>query len=148
MDPLLLVPVLTVAILGVAVVLWYRKRQVQQAGVTLEKAASDLRTIESSLQSFVPAGNYVPERVRRPLLAQVSEIAERILPRIAKVMRRVRDASVRDQCEGILRLSSELRKILDGHNESYVQRMVRDHAKLLVEELKADEAQRVAIVRD
>jgi len=147
MDPLLLVPVVAAA-LGVVAFLWYRKRRVQQAGIALQQAADDLRGIESSLQPFTRTGDYIPERVRRPFEAKASDVAERVLPRIAKVVPRFRHASMRDQFEGVRRNADELQKALKEHNETYVVRMMTDHSRLLVEELRADEAQRKAIVRD
>src|SRR5438034_7777224 len=41
-----------------------------------------------------------------------------------------------------------MRQELSEHNGRYAKRMVAEHSKLLIEELKADEAQREAIVRD
>ncbi len=148
MDPLLLVPVAAAAVAGVAALLWYRRRQVHQAGVRLQQVGPNLRSIEGSLQSFVSTGDYIPERVRRPLEAKVVEVAERILPPIAKVVRRTRDVSMRDQFEGNLRQANQLRQTLNGHNQNYARRMIARHSKLLVEELKADDAQQTAIVRD
>jgi len=148
MDPLLLVPVSAAAVVGIAAFLWYRKRQVHQAGIRLQQVGPDLQSIESSLQSFVSTGDYIPERVRRPLEGKVAEVAERILPPIAKVVRRTRDISIRDQFEGNLRQANQLRQILNGHNQNYARRMMARYSKLLIEELKAEEAQQVAIVRD
>jgi len=145
MDPILLVPIIVAAALGVAAVLWYRKRQAERVGTTLEQSAAGLGNIESSLQSYIRTGDYIPERVRRPLEAKVTEVEQRILPRIAKVVRRVRDASTRNQFEATLRHASQLQQVLKGHNQRYVQRMIAEHSKLLVGELKADEAQREAI---
>lgn len=73
---------------------------------------------------------------------------ERNLPTVAKVLRRVRDTTVREQSEAILRHGNELRQVLKNHNDQYVKRMIAEHSKLLVEELKTDEAQGKAIVRD
>ena len=148
LDLLLLVPAIAAVALGTAAVLWYRKRRVQQAGIKLDQAAADLRTIDQSLRSFVQTGAYIAERLRRPLDGKVSELAEQILPSIAKVTRRSRDSSVRDRLEAAYRNANELRETLKNHNERYVQRMITEHSKLLVEELKADETQRMAIVRD
>ncbi len=148
MDPLLLAPVSAAAVIGIAAFLWHRKRQIHQAGIRLQQVVPDLQSIESSLQSFVSTGDYIPERVRRPLEAKVAEIAERILPPIAKVVRRSRDISIRAQFEGNLRQANQLRQTLNGHNQNYARRMMARHSKLLVEELKADEAQQAAIVRD
>src|SRR5207245_8077280 len=86
--------------------------------------------------------------VRRPLGAKVVQIAEGSLPPIAKVVRRARDSGMRQQSEVALRHWNELRRVLEKHNNQYVKRVMADHSKLLVDELKADEAQRNAIVRD
>jgi len=148
LDLSLLVPAIAAVALGTAAVLWYRKRRVQQAGIKLDQAIADLRPIELSLRSFVQTGGYIAERLRRPLDSKVSELAERFLPSIAKVARRSRDSSLRDRFEATHRNAIELRKTLKHHNERYVQRMITEHSKLLVEELQADETQRMAIVRD
>src|SRR5437016_7831447 len=61
---------------------------------------------------------------------------------------RARDSQIRGESEAALRRGNELRRILEGHNDQYVKRMMTEHSKLLVDDLKADEAQRNAIVRD
>src|SRR5439155_300689 len=70
------------------------------------------------------------------------------LPPIAKVVRRARDRRMRQESEVALRHGGELRRILENHNDQYVKRVMAEHSKLLVDDLKADEAQRNAIVRD
>src|SRR5207245_3936677 len=55
---------------------------------------------------------------------------------------------VRQESEVALRHGNELRRILENHNDQYVTRVMAEHSKLLVDDLKADEAQRNAIVRD
>src|SRR5438105_14414580 len=148
MDPLSLVLVVVAAPAGVAAVFWYRRRQVARARVGLQQAETDLRGIESALETFVRSGNYIPESVRRPLGANVIQIVEGSLPPIAKVVRRARDRKIRGESEAALHHGNELRRILEGHNDQYVKRMMTEHSKLLVDDLKADEAQRNAIVRD
>ena len=148
MDPLSLVLVVAVAGAGVAAVVLYRKRQVALARVGLRQAEIDLLEIDTALQTFVLSSNYIPESVRRPLGAKVIQIVEGSLPPIAKVVRRGRDSQIRGDSEAALRRGNELRRILEGHNDQYVKRMMTEHSKLLVDDLKADEAQRNAIVRD
>src|SRR2546422_835531 len=148
MDPLSLVLVVAAAAAGVAAVVWYRRRQVARALIGLRQARSDLRGIEKALETFVRSGNYIPESVRRPLGAKVVEIADGSLPPIAKVVRRTRDTEMRRESEVAVRHGSELRRVLEGHNDQYVKRVMAEHSKLLVDDLKADEAQREAIVRD
>src|SRR5438094_10235286 len=148
MDPLSLVLVVAVVGAGVAAVVWYRKRQVARARVGLRQAETDLLAIDTALKTFVRSGNYIPESVRRPLGAKVVQIAEDSLPPIAKVVRRARDSGMRQQSEVALRHGGELRRILENHNDQYVKRVMAEHSKLLVDDLKADEAQRNAIVRD
>src|SRR2546421_8948511 len=148
MDPLSLVLVVAVAGAGVAAVVWYRKRQLARACIGLRQAKTDLLDIDTALETFVRSGNYIPESVRRPLSAKVIQIVEGSLPPIAKVVRRARDSQIRGESEAALRRGNELRRILEGHNDQYVERTRAEHAKLLVDELKADEAQRNAIVRD
>src|SRR5256886_2872225 len=148
MDPLSLVLVVAAAVAGVAAVVWYRRRQVARASIGLQQAESDLRGIENALETFVRSGNYIPESIRRPLGAKVVQIAEGSLPPIAKVVRRGRDSAMRQESEAALRHGNALRRILEGHNDQYVRRMMAEHSKLLVDDLKADHAQRNAIVRD
>src|SRR5437879_6056308 len=148
MDPLSLVLVVAVVGAGVAAVVWYRKRQVARARVGLRQAETDLLAIDTALETFVRSGNYISGSVRRPLSAKVSQIVESNLPPIAKVVRRARDSQIRGESEAALRRGNELRRILEGHNDQYVKRMMTEHSKLLVDDLKADEAQRNAIVRD
>ena len=148
MDPLLLVPGLAAAALGVAGFLWFRKRQVQQAGIRLDQAAAELGGIERTLQVFTRTGDYIPERIRRPLETESAEFSEPVLEPIAKVIRRSRDSTTRDRLQDLLRRSDKIRRVLGEHNESYVQRSRTEHASLLVDQLKADEAQQRAIVRD
>src|SRR2546422_2683248 len=148
MDPLSLVLVVAAVAAGVAGVVWYRRRQVARARIGLRQAESDLREIENALDTFVRSGNYIPESVRRPLGAKVVQIAEGNLPPIAKVVRRVRDSGMRQESEVALRHGNALRGILEGNNDRFVKRMMAEHSKLLVDDLKADEAQRTAIVRD
>ena len=148
MDPLSLVLVVAVARAGVAAVVWYRKRQVALARVGLRQAETDLLAIDTALETFVRSGNYIPESVRRPLGAKVIQIVEGSLPPIAKVVRRGRDSQIRGESEAALRRGNELRRLLEDHNDQYVKRMMTEHSKLLVDDLKADEAQRNAIVRD
>src|SRR6266567_2211575 len=148
MDLLLLISAIAAVALGTAAVLWYRKRRVQEAGIKLDQAVADLRIIEQSLRSFVQTEAYIAERLRRPLDGKASELAEKILPLIAKVIRHSRNASIRKRLEAASRKAIELRETLKQHNHRYVQRMIAEHSKLLVEELRADEAQRMAIVRD
>src|SRR5437870_10584706 len=148
MDPLSLVLVVAVAGAGVAAVVWYRRRQVARACTGLRQAEADLLDIDTSLETFVRSGNYIPESVRRPLCAKVIQVVEGSLPPIAKVVRRVRDNETRQESEVALRHGRELRRLLEDHNDQYVKRMMTEHSKLLVDDLKADEAQRNAIVRD
>src|SRR5438552_6885265 len=148
MDPLLVVLVVAVTVAGVAAVVWYRRQQVARACIGLRQAETDLLDIDTALETFVRSGNYVPESVRRPLGAKVIQIVEGSLPPIAKVVRRARDSQMRGESEAALRRGNELRRLLEGHNDQYVKRMMTEHSKLLVDDLKAVEAQRNAIVRD
>src|SRR5256712_4040804 len=147
-DPLSLVLVVAAVGAGVAGVVWYRRRQVARALIRLRQAESDLREIENALEAFVLSGNYIPESVRRPLGAKVVQIAEGSLPPIAKAVRRGRDSGMRQESEVALRHGGELRRILENHNDQYVKRVMAEHSRLLVDDLRADEAQRNAIVRD
>src|SRR5437867_5848024 len=55
---------------------------------------------------------------------------------------------MRQESEVAVRHGTELGHTLESHNNQYVKRMTAEHAKLLVDDLKADEAQCNAIVRD
>lgn len=148
MDPLLLVLIGAAIAGGMAVFLWYRKRQVQQARLRLRQTDTDLQAAEAALEPFVRTDAYIPERVRRPIDTKVSKIAEQVLPSVAKVAGRARDPAMRTQLEDLQRHANELRKLVLEHNDGHVQRLMTEHAPLLIEQLKADEAQRRAIVRD
>jgi len=146
----LLLPVLgvLVAVIAIAAVFWYRKRKIEHAHASLQRAAEDLGHIETALDPFLRTGDYIPERVRKPLHEKASQVAQEVLPPIAKIAQRSRNISMRDQFGGVNRKANELSKLLREHNEGYVQRRIAEHSTLLVKELNADEAQRVAIVRD
>lgn len=145
--PWLILGSVAVAI-AVAGGLWFRKRQVQLARDGLHQVQSALKDIDGVLQPYVRAGDYIPEFVRRPLDAKLIQLTQRSLPPITKILRRVSDRAMKDLLEDVLRHASELPHTLQEHNERYVKRMVAEHSKLLVEELRLDEAQREATVRD
>src|SRR5438094_3976087 len=135
------------AIVVVAIV-WLRKRQIEQARRAMRKAHSAVQRIQAALQPHLTADNYIPEALRRPLDGEVRQLTDRSRPKVAKVLRRVRDPVMREELESALRDSTAVRQELAEHNDRYAKRMVAEHSKLLIEELKADEAQRTAIVRD
>ena len=148
MDLVWLILVSVATALAIAAFVWSRRRQVERAREGLQQGDAALLGIDGALQSFVSTGDYIPERVRRPIHAELTRLTQQSLPQVAKVVRRLRDGAMRKQLEGVLRRSNELRHVLEEHNDRYVKRMVTEHSKLLVEELGTDEAQRKAIVRD
>ncbi len=147
MDLIWLVPASAAAAMAVVAVVWFRKRQIKRAHDELQQVHSALPKIEADVQPFVATGGYVPESFRRPLDARLAQIAERTLPAVAKVLRQS-DGATREHLGGVLHKVEKLRHTLKEHNDQYVKRMVAEHSKLLVEELRTDEAQREAIVRD
>ena len=148
MDLVWLILVSVATVLAIAAFVWSRRRQVERAREGLQQGDAALLGIDGALQSFVSTGDYIPERVRRPIHAELTRLTQQSLPPVAKVVRRVRDGAMRKQLEGVLRRSNELRHVLEEHNDRYAKRMVTEHSKLLVEELGTDEAQRKAIVQD
>jgi DNA helicase-4 len=134
--------------IAVAAIVWLRKRQIERAQRAMREAHSAIQKIQADLQPHLIADDYIPEALRRPLDAQVRQLTERSLPKVAKVLRGVRDPVTREELESVLRDSTAVRQDLAGHNDRYAKRMVAEHSRLLIEELKADEAQRTAIVRD
>jgi DNA helicase-4 len=146
----LLLPVLgvLVAVIAIAAVFWYRRRKIEHAHASLQRAAEDLGHIQTALDPFLRTGDYIPERVRKPLHEKASQVAQEVLPPITKIAQRTRNISMRDELGRTNRRANELSKLLREHNEGYVQRRIAEHSTLLVKELNADEAQRVAIVRD
>jgi hypothetical protein len=136
----LLLPVLgpVVAVIAIAAVLWYRKRKIEHAHASLQRAAEDLGHVETALDPFLRTGDYIPERVRKPLDAKASQVAEEVLPQITKIAQRTRNISMRDRLGRTSRKANELSKLLREHNEGYVQRRIAEHSTLLVEELNAD----------
>src|SRR3990172_6390359 len=139
MDLVWLVLVVVATTLAIVAFLWFRKRQVERARDRLQQAHAVLLGIEGAVQSFVATGEYMPERVRWPLHTQLVQLMERDLPPVARVVSSVRDTAMREQLDGFLRHSGELRHVLEEHNNQYVKRMVTEHSKLLVEELRTDE---------
>src|SRR2546425_426120 len=148
MDPLWLAPVFAVAGLLIAAFLRFRKNRVEKARGNLQRAQAGLRVIESALQTYIAGGDYILEKVRRPLIEEVIQLEERGLPGLAKVLRAARDRATRGQLEDVLHQAGRLRTVLEDHNDQYIERMVAEHSKLLILELKTDEEQRRAIVRD
>jgi hypothetical protein len=131
----LLLPVLgaLVAVIAMAAVLWYRKRKIEHAHASLERAAEDLGHIETTLDPFLRTGDYIPERVRRPLDAKAAQVAEEVLPPITKIAQRTRNISMRDLLGRTNRKANELSKPLSEHNDGYLQRRIAEHSTLLGE---------------
>ncbi len=127
---------------------WFRTRRIKRARAGLHEARATVSNIENALKPFSSSKAYVPQRVNRPLLAEVIELVERTLPPVAKNVRRTRDATMREQLESVTRDANQLRRVLTGHNDQYVQGAIAEHSKLLVDELQLDAAQREATVRD
>jgi len=125
-----------------------RKRRAERAREGLERAQAALQAVEVDLQPFLANGAYIPERIRRPFEARVTQLVDQSLPEVARVASHAIDGAMQDRLAGVIRRVGDLRKVLKEHNDGYVKKMVAAHSNLLVEELRTDEAQRVAIVRD
>ncbi len=147
-DPMWLVLVLVASGLTIVAIVWLRNRRVERARERLHDVHKALLRIGGALQSFIRTGDYIPERTRRPLDAELTQLTEQSFPPVVRILRHARDPVVREQLSAFPRQASEMRRFLEGHNDQYVKRMVAEHSKLLVEELKTDEAQREATVRD
>jgi len=113
-DLLWPVLILVAAAVAIATFVWHRKRQVERARGEVHRAVAVLQNIEGALRSFVSAGDYIPERVRRPFSTEIRQLTEQNLPGIAKVLRRARDDAVRGELEGVLRHARELRRLLEA----------------------------------
>ena len=125
-----------------------RKRRVERAREGLQQAQAAVQGVEADLQPFLATGAYIPERIRRPFEAKLTQLVDQGLPEVSRVVSHSSDGTMQDRLAEVLRRAGELRKVLKERNDKYVKKMVADHSKLLVEELMTDEAQRVAIVRD
>ena len=102
---------------------------------------------QRTLQPFQDDDVYLPEEIRRPLDAGLSETAGQTLPALAKVLGRSRDPAVRSLLPATRQRADEMLRFVASHNEAYTKRKMTGHANLL-RELGADEAQSQAIVRD
>src|SRR5439155_10475474 len=122
--------------IAVAAIVWLRKRRIEQAQRAMREAHSAIQKIQADLQPHLTADDYIPEAVRRPMDAEVRQLTERSLPKVAKVLRGHRDPVTREELESVLRDSTAVRQELAEHNDRYVKRMVAEHSKLLIEELK------------
>ncbi len=127
---------------------WFRTRRIKQAKAGLQEAKTVVSNTENVLKPFLGSKEYVPERIKRPLLAQVTELHERTLPPIVKRVLRARDSTMREQLESLVESATQLRRMVTNQNDQYVQRAIAEHSKLLVEELRLDAAQQEATVRD
>jgi DNA helicase-4 len=146
----LVLPVLAILVLVAATVafLLLRKRQLFRVEVSLSRDEASLREIDRVLQPFTSAASYIPERVRRPADAELKRIVGDSLPSATKVLRRARDGDARQRAKDALGRAQAAAQMVRDHNDKYVQRVTQEHAKLLLDELRLDEAQRVATVRD
>src|SRR5438128_6033598 len=152
MDLLWLVLGLVLAAILAIVVLvalpWYRKHGVEQARTSLSEVPSVLTRIDNSLQPYLSSKEYLPERVGRPLRSEIQTLLELTLPSLGRRVRRTHDSAMRKDFESITTAANQLWQKLAGYNYQYVHRAINEHSKLLLEELKLDEAQREATVRD
>jgi DNA helicase-4 len=107
-----------------------------------------LAAIEEALRPTLSAGAYLPEGIRRALDRQLVQLVDQILPPVERILRRSHDPLVERRVESLPRYVTGLRQVLAVNNDRFVERMISEHSRLLVEELRTDEAQRKAVVRD
>ncbi len=93
-------------------------------------------------------GAYIPERVRRPSEKELARISDADLPPIADVLHRAKPNDAPTRVTDAMRRAKDLALEIKIHNDRYVQQAIRDHATLLVDELRLDAAQQEATVRD
>src|SRR6266702_2832243 len=127
---------------------WFRKRRIERARAAMQSAQTIVSNIGNTLQPYTVSQAYLPERVIRPLLGQLNELKGVTLPPVVKTVHRTKDATMQKHLESITRDSDQLHGVLTRQNDEYVQRMITAHSKLLVDELRLDAAQRIAVVRD
>ena len=127
---------------------WIRKWRLSQAKAVLQETGTAITNIEATIEPFSASNLYLPERVKRPLLTQVTELHENTLPSITKTVRRTHDGAMLGQFQSIVQNVGQLRSNLATHNNRFIQRAIADHSKLLVEELGLDLLQQDATVRD
>src|SRR5439155_24368475 len=94
--------------IAVAAIVWLRKRRIEQDHHAMREAHSAIQKIQTELQPHLTADNYIPEALRRPLDAEVRQLTERNLPRVARVLRGNRDPATREELESVLRLSTAM----------------------------------------
>src|SRR5256886_14573134 len=143
-----LVVVAILAITVYATLPVYRKRSIEQSRATLDDVRKTLSRIDNFFEPYLSSKEYLPERIGRPLKSEIKTLVEWTLPSYEKTVRRAHDSVMRKEFESIIMAASQLRQNLVGYNQQYVQRAISEHSKLLVEELRLDEAQRDATVRD
>lgn len=143
-------PVLAILALAASILVFLlvRKRQWARAIEELRKDEASLIELEGSLQPLFSAGEYVPERLRRPAQAELERISGTGLPPLAKILRRAKDPNAAARLDGVFHRTKDLHKRLGDHNEACTRRAIEQHAGLLLDELHLDEAQQQATVRD
>src|SRR2546427_3400505 len=114
---------------------WIRNRRLSQAKAVLQEAGTAIKNIEATVKPFSASNSYLPERVKRPLLTQITELHENTLPSITKTVRRTHDGAMLEHFQSIVQNVGQLRSNLANHNKGFIQRAIADHSKLLVEEL-------------
>ncbi len=104
------------------------------------------RRVNNSFETYSSSGQYLPERIGRPLKAESIVLVERMLPRIENTVRRAHDPSLQKEVAPITTAARQLHQSIVGHNYQYTQQKIAEHWKLLREELKLDAAQQEATV--
>ncbi len=149
MDLLWLLPIVVAA--GLALAVWaarrLRRTRIEEARIALDRIDAPLADIRAALEPFHP-DVYIPERIRRSIDGQIAQFLDHALLPIAQVVERAHDPSMEEKLEAARGRAEEMRRGLADHNDRYVERMSREHSKLLVDKLKTDRAQRQAVVRD
>src|SRR5438132_14092839 len=95
---------------AVAAIVWLRKRRIERACRAMREAHSAIQKIQAELQPHLTADDYIPEALRRPLDAQVRQMTERNLPKVARVLRRNRDPATREELASLHRDATAVRQ--------------------------------------
>lgn len=139
-------------LLAIPLAIWFRRKLRKRVARRLNRLLSDiteeLGRMQELLSPYVENEIYLPERERRPLAVECSRIRTESLVKIDKLVKRVGDEAARSRAKSIRELTQKLDEVLNQHNGRYVEREINRNAKLLVEALQLDEAQRQAVVRN
>jgi DNA helicase-4 len=139
---------LVIALTTLVLLPFYRRLGFKHVTDSLAEARAILTKIDSATEPHLSSREYIPERIARPLRAQINTFVERTLPSVEVNVRRTHDATVRKEFDSISLAANQLRQSFSSQNYQYTLRAINEHSKLLVDELNLDSAQQEATVRD